>query len=209
MKFLYVIKIPWIIRKLFPSLVTRIAVKDKIAFLTFDDGPTPEVTPQILDILAEYNAKATFFCLGKNVEKYSAIFESIKNDGHAAGNHSFDHKNGWKTQNKTYFDNIEKAGVLIKTNLFRPPYGKILPSQIKFIKSRYRIVMWDVLSGDFDPGIAKEKCVENVVKNVKPGSIIVFHDSIKAMEKVLYTLPVILKELSEKGYRFERISDQS
>ena len=207
MKFLYVIKFPWVIRKLFPSLVTRIAVKDKIAFLTFDDGPTPEVTPQILDILAEYNAKATFFCLGKNVEKYSAIFESIKNDGHAAGNHSFDHKNGWKTQNKTYFDNIEKAGVLIKTNLFRPPYGKILPSQIKFIRSRYRIVMWDVLSGDFDPGIAKEKCVENVVKNVKPGSIIVFHDSIKAMEKVLYTLPVILKELSAMGYQFGRISE--
>lgn len=209
MKFLYVIKFPWVIRKLFPSLVTRIAVKDKIAFLTFDDGPTPEVTPQILDILAGYKAKATFFCLGKNVEKNPEIFESIKNAGHSVGNHSFDHKNGWKTQNKTYFDNIEKAGVLIKTNLFRPPYGKILPSQIKFIKSRYRIVMWDVLTGDFDPGIAKEKCVENVVKNVKPGSIIVFHDSIKAMEKVLYTLPVILKELSEKGYRFERISDQS
>lgn len=209
MKFLYVIKIPWIIRKLFPSLLTRIPVTDRTVFLTFDDGPIPEVTPQILDILAGYKAKATFFCLGKNVEKNPEIFESIKNAGHSVGNHSFDHKNGWKTQNKTYFYNIEKAGVLIKTNLFRPPYGKILPSQIKFIKSRYRIVMWDVLSGDFDPGIAKEKCVENVVKNVKPGSIIVFHDSIKAMEKVLYTLPVILKELSEKGYRFERISDQS
>lgn len=209
MKFLYVIKIPWIIRKLFPSLLTRIPVTDRTVFLTFDDGPIPEVTPQILDILAGYKAKATFFCLGKNVEKNPEIFESIKNAGHSVGNHSFDHKNGWKTQNKTYFDNIEKAGVLIKTNLFRPPYGKILPSQIKFIKSRYRIVMWDVLTGDFDPGIAKEKCVENVVKNVKPGSIIVFHDSIKAMEKVLYTLPVILKELSEKGYRFERISDQS
>jgi peptidoglycan/xylan/chitin deacetylase (PgdA/CDA1 family) len=207
MKFLYVIKIPWIIRKLFPSLLTRIPVTDRTVFLTFDDGPLPEVTPQILDILAGYKAKATFFCLGKNVEKNPEIFESIKNAGHSVGNHSFDHKNGWKTQNKTYFDNIEKAGVLIKTNLFRPPYGKILPSQIKFIKSRYRIVMWDVLSGDFDPGIAKEKCVENVVKNVKPGSIIVFHDSIKAMEKVLYTLPVILKELSAMGYQFGRISE--
>lgn len=207
MKFLYVIKFPWVIRKLFPSLVTRIAVKDKIAFLTFDDGPIPEVTPQILDILAEYNAKATFFCLGKNVEKYPAIFESIRNDGHAAGNHSFEHKNGWKTQNPVYFEDIDKADKLIKSGLFRPPYGKIMPSQIKYLKSRFKIVMWDVLSGDFDPDISKEKCVENVMKNVKPGSIIVFHDSIKAKEKVLYALPVILKKFSAMGYRFERISE--
>jgi peptidoglycan/xylan/chitin deacetylase (PgdA/CDA1 family) len=209
MKFLYIVKIPWIIRKLFPSLLTRIPVIDKTVFLTFDDGPIPEVTPRILNILAEYNAKATFFCLGKNVEKNQEIFESIKNAGHSIGNHSFDHKNGWKTKNQTYFDNIEKAGNLIKSNLFRPPYGKIMPSHIKFIKLRYKIVMWNILSGDFDPDISKEKCVENVMKNVKPGSIIVFHDSIKAKEKVLYALPVILEELSEDGYRFERISEQS
>jgi peptidoglycan-N-acetylglucosamine deacetylase len=209
MKFLHVVKIPWIIRKLFPSLLTSLPVTDKTVFLTFDDGPIPEVTPQILHILAKYNAKATFFCLGKNVEKNPEIFESIKKVGHSAGNHSFDHKNGWKTQNQNYFDNIEKAGKLIKSNLFRPPYGKIKPSQIKFIKSRYRIVLWDVLSGDFDPDISKEKCAKNILKNVKPGSIIVFHDSLKAKEKVLYALPVILEELSDNGYKFESISDQS
>lgn len=205
MKFPYVVKYPRIIRTFFPSLISKIHVRDKTVFLTFDDGPIPEVTPQILDILSEYSAKATFFCLGKNVEKNPDVFDSIINSEHAVGNHSYDHKNGWKTQNHIYFENIEKADKLIRSVLFRPPYGKIMPSQIKYLRSAYKIVMWDVLSGDFDPDISKEKCVENVLKNTKPGSIIVFHDSIKAKEKVLFALPVILRELKKNGFRFETI----
>ncbi|MGE5357025.1 MAG: polysaccharide deacetylase family protein [Deltaproteobacteria bacterium] len=205
MKFLYVIKFPGLLGKLFPSLITRIPVKQKSVFLTFDDGPIPEVTPLILDILAEYGAKSTFFCLGKNVEKYPHIYESIKNAGHSVGNHSFDHKNGWRTKNEVYYQNIERAGSVIDSGLFRPPYGKIKPSQIKYLKSKYKIVMWDVLSGDFDPETDREKCVNNVVRNVKPGSVIVFHDSLKAKEKVLYSLPLILDELKKKEYKFEPI----
>jgi len=201
----YTVRIPWILRKVAPSLVYKISTVDKTVYITFDDGPIQETTPQLLEILERFNAKATFFCLGKNVELNKPLFEKIIQKGHSIGNHSFDHKDGWKTKNQEYFDNIEKANTLIKSKLFRPPYGRIKPSQIKFLKRKYKIVMWDVLSGDFDPNTSKEQCVKNVLDNVTSGSIIVFHDSIKVKEKVLYILPKILKELKERGYKFRNL----
>ena len=199
----YMIKIPWILRKIAPALVYNIPSKRKTVFITFDDGPIPQTTPEILKILDDYNVKATFFCLGKNVEKHQDIFGEIINVGHAIGNHSFDHKSGWKTKNADYFTNIEKANSIFKTNLFRPPYGRIKPSQIKYLKKKYKIIMWDVLTGDFDPQTSKEECVKNVINNVSSGSIIVFHDSLKAKEKVLYALPKVLDKLRKNGYDFK------
>lgn len=196
----YTVKIPWIIRKLFPSLLYK-GVGDTV-FVTFDDGPIPETTPYILDILEKFEAKATFFCLGKNVENNPILFKEILEKGHAVGNHSYDHPDGWKTKNDNYFLNINRADKIIQSNLFRPPYGRIIPSQIKYLKDKYKIVMWDVLSGDFDPNTSKETCVTNVINNVRSGSIIVFHDSIKAKDKMLYALPEVLKLLQERGYKF-------
>lgn len=198
-------KFPKLIKKIFPQLLYSIENDLNEVYLTFDDGPTPEVTPQILDILSDFNAKASFFCLGKNVLNNPDIFRTIIENGHTVGNHSFDHLNGWKTDNFKYFQNIEKAERLIKSDFFRPPYGKISPIQIFKLSRKYKIVMWDVLSGDFDINISKEKCVEFVLKNVKSGSIIVFHDSLKAKERVLYALPVVLDELQAKGFRFARL----
>lgn len=199
----YTAKIPWIIKKIFPSLIYTVDNQEKKVFITFDDGPIAATTTQILDILDTFGAKATFFCLGKNVENHPELFELIKQKGHSVGNHSYSHKNGWKTENTEYFHDIDKATKLIKSKLFRPPYGKIKPSQIKYLKKKYKIVMWDVLSGDFDPHTSKEKCYDNVINNIESGSIVVFHDSLKAKEKVLDILPRVLKTLSELGYVFE------
>lgn len=198
-------KFPKLIRIFFPQILYSIENDLNEVYLTFDDGPIPEVTPQILGILSDFNAKASFFCLGKNVLNNPDIFRTIIENGHTIGNHSFDHLNGWKTDNFKYFQNIEKAERLIKTDFFRPPYGKISPIQIFKLSRKYKIVMWDVLSGDFDINISKEKCVEYVLKNVKSGSIIVFHDSLKAKERVLYALPVVLDELQARGFRFARL----
>jgi peptidoglycan/xylan/chitin deacetylase (PgdA/CDA1 family) len=154
----------------------------------------------VLDILAKFDAKATFFCLGKNVERHPGLFRQLTEAGHAVGNHTFDHLNGWQTGSTEYFKNTEKADTLIVSALFRPPYGKITPAQISLLKKKYRIIMWDVISGDFDPGTSAEQCVKNVLKNVRPGSIIVFHDTLKAKEKLSYALPIVLKELTGQGY---------
>lgn len=198
-------RFPKIIKVFFPQLLYSVKNDSNNIFLTFDDGPIPEVTPQILGILSKFNAKATFFCLGKNVENHIDIFNSIKENGHTVGNHSFDHLNGWKTPDCLYFQNIEKADKLIKSDFFRPPYGKISPIQIFKLRRKYKIVMWDVLSGDFDINLSKQKCAEYVIKNVKSGSIIVFHDSLKAKERVLYALPIVLEELQKKGFQFAKL----
>ncbi len=203
----YTVKIPKIVKLIAPTLVYDIKSDDKVVYLTFDDGPIPESTPAILDILDSISARATFFCLGKNVDKNRDLFNLIKQKNHSIGNHSYNHVNGWATKNKDYFDDIERAEELIDSNLFRPPYGKITPSQIKYLKGKYKIVMWDVLSGDFDPDINVKKCINNVVNNVKPGSIIVFHDSQKAKSITIKALPEILKLLSDSGYKFQGIRD--
>ena len=186
----------------------------KEIYLTFDDGPTPEVTQFVLDELKKYNAKATFFCIGKNVLNHPDVFKKIQNLKHTVGNHTHNHLNGWATKNKDYIDNFLQCEHIIsktldkstKPKLFRPPYGKIKKSQAKLIlKKGYRIIMWDVLSADFDNLTSNVACLRNVLNNTKNGSIIVFHDSVKASEKLKFVLPKVLKELSEKGFVFKAI----
>jgi len=207
----YLAKTPNLITKLFKDQIWSFSTKEKVLYLTFDDGPTPKITDWVLETLKQYNAKATFFCIGKNIEEAPEIFQRILEQGHNIGNHTYNHLNGWKTANKEYLQNILKAEKLIpkskitthKSKIFRPPYGKIKPSQTKLLlKNNYKIVMWSVLSGDFDTTITTEKCLKNVLKNTKNGSIIVFHDSVKAFDKLQIVLPEILEHFSKKGYVF-------
>ncbi len=183
---------PAILKKVYYSLKWDLRSNDKAIYLTFDDGPTQNVTEEVLNILKRYNAKATFFCIGRNVERYPELFSRIINEGHSAGNHTYSHLNGWITKNKEYFCDIETARLLIKSSLFRPPYGKIRRSQIRHLCKSYKIIMWDIMSYDFDPYVSKEKCISNVLNSIRPGSIIVFHDSLKTADKVVYALPEIL-----------------
>lgn len=205
----YIIKTPSLVKLFFNNWVWSFSSKEKTLYLTFDDGPTPEVTNWTLNTLKEHNAKATFFCIGKNITKYPEIYEKIKTNNHAVGNHTNNHLNGYKTTTTEYLKNIsiseKNAGE--KTNLFRPPYGKIKLSQAEQIRKKgYKIIMWDVLSADFDTTITAEECLRNVIKNVKNGSIIVFHDSVKAEEKLKFVLPKILEFYKAKGYTFNAIS---
>ena len=199
------VKAHWIIKKLFSNYVWDIPNNENKVYLTFDDGPTPEITQWTLNQLKEYNAKATFFCIGDNVRKYPEIFQKVINEGHSIGNHTFNHLNGWKTNTSDYIKNV-KLYETEHCKLFRPPYGKIKPSQSKILrKLGYRIIMWDIISYDFDATISKEQCLENVLKNVKSGSIIVFHDSKKAFSNLEYALPRTLQFLKEKGFVCEKI----
>jgi peptidoglycan/xylan/chitin deacetylase (PgdA/CDA1 family) len=205
----YFAKTPNWLKTLYKDCTWDIPSHSKTIYLTFDDGPHPVATPFVLDELSKYNAKATFFCIGKNVGVEKEMFNQIITKGHAVGNHTFDHLNGWKTDDGIYLNNIAKAEEQINSNLFRPPYGRIKRSQIKKIhdsKPVTKIIMWDVLSGDFDKGISREKCLSNVIKNAESGSIVVFHDSEKAFEKLVYALPEVLEYFTEKGYRFEKIT---
>jgi len=195
-----------ILKTLFPGLIWNIPNEKNKVFLTFDDGPDPEVTPWVLDVLNRYKAKATFFCLGKNVEKYPELFQRIKEEGHAIGNHSYSHLDGWRTKNKGYFEDIERADKLIQSNLFRPPYGRIKPSQIRVLKEKYKIIMWDVLSGDYSEKINGEKSAGNVLKWSRSGSIIVFHDIKQAFKNLKVALPRILDGFRKRGLNFEVIN---
>ena len=181
-----------------------IKTKAKEVFLTFDDGPIPEVTPWVLESLKKFNAKATFFCVGENVKKYPDIFLQIKEAGHRIGNHTKNHLNGWKSINKDYFENIEQCNELVSSDLFRPPYGKIKPSQITYLKSKYKLIMWNVLTKDYDVSREGEYCF-NQTKKSKAGSIIVFHDSIKAEPRLKFALPKCLEYLSNEGFSFSAI----
>ncbi|CAM1354156.1 polysaccharide deacetylase family protein [Tenacibaculum ascidiaceicola] len=207
---LYFIKTPRILKQLFAKYTWSFFTNKKEIYLTFDDGPIPQVTEFVLDQLHNFNAKATFFCIGDNIRKHPAVFSRIVNEGHSVGNHTFNHLNGWKSSNTTYIENISKCESLLpdqKTKLFRPPYGKIKRKQAKqLLASDYKIIMWDVLSADFDSSITKEKCLQNVLENAQNGSIIVFHDSIKASDKLYYALPKVLKEFSQRGYDFKAIT---
>ena len=206
---MYLVKTPWLLKTLYPKLVWNANYNSRCIYLTFDDGPIPIVTPFVLNILKQYNAKATFFCIGDNVRKHPDIFEQVKNDGHAIGNHSYNHLNGWKTDDKTYLDNFLQADKLLDTKLFRPPYGRIKRSQIKLLqvaKPGLKIIMWSVLSADFDINAKPEKCLDNVLKNTENGDIVLFHDSLKAEERMEYALPKALESWSKKGYSFKPIS---
>jgi peptidoglycan-N-acetylglucosamine deacetylase len=203
---LYLKKTPSILKKLFPERVWKIKTDEKVLYLTFDDGPHPEATLFVLEQLKIYNAKATFFCIGKNVKEHFPVYSRMISEGHKPGNHTFHHLNGWKTTDDKYFQDIEEAAKIIDSNLFRPPYGKITRFQAKTIsgkKLNLKTVMWDVLSGDFDPSVNGENCYLNVVNNAKAGSIIVFHDSLKSFAAARYALPLLLKYYSEKGFKFD------
>ncbi|HYK43829.1 MAG TPA: polysaccharide deacetylase family protein [Parafilimonas sp.] len=202
----YLVRTPsWFIR-LNSSLVWNIPTEQKELYLTFDDGPHETATPFVLDQLKAYNARATFFCLGKNVKAYPKIYERILDEGHAVGNHTFSHLNGWKTNNNTYMRDIAEAAKYIDSKLFRPPYGKLSPFVSKLLRSlNYRIVMWEILSGDFDTEVTPEKCLEHVVLYSRPGSVIVFHDSTKAWQRMQFALPKVLQHFNEQGFKFKGI----
>ena len=206
---MYLVKTPKFIQNLFPNYIWKVQETEKVLYLTFDDGPIPEVTPWVLDQLEAYNAKATFFCVGENVEKHKSIYKQLKEFGHAVANHTYNHLNGWVEDNATYFVNVRKCAALVKSDIFRPPYGKLKRKQAQFLQRHYKIVMWDVLSGDFDPKITNEECLNNVLEHAKPGSIIVFHDSLKASKKLKYTLPKVLKHYSDLGYTFQKFDGNS
>ena len=206
---MYLAKSPVLIRRLFSrNLTWEIQSKDKNIFLTFDDGPTPQVTEEVLHILDNYQAKATFFCVGEKVKNHREIFNKIRQSGHSIGNHTFNHLKGWSSKTKDYVDNVKSCETYFKTKLFRPPYGKIKVSQILQLKESYRIIMWTVLSGDFDQSISKEKCLENAIKFTGKGSIVVFHDNVKSSKKMLHALPGFLAHFKEKGYEFIAIPYQ-
>ena len=204
----YFIKTPSLIKLFFNNWVWSFSSKEKILYLTFDDGPTPEITNWTLNQLQTYNAKATFFCIGKNAVNHPEIYQNIIAGEHSIGNHTNNHLNGYKTNTTEYLNNISLCEKnLAKTaTLFRPPYGKLKLSQAKKLRKKgYKIIMWDVLSADFDTSITPKDCLKNVIGNVKNGSIIVFHDSVKAQEKLKFVLPKILEFYSDKGYRFNAI----
>ncbi|MET4082267.1 peptidoglycan/xylan/chitin deacetylase (PgdA/CDA1 family) [Pedobacter sp. UYP30] len=277
---MYLVKSPFFLKWYYPQLLWNKPRSEKTIYITFDDGPIPIVTPFVLKTLAAYNAKATFFCIGDNIRKHPDVFNAVVNSGHAIGNHTFNHLNGWKTDDETYIKNILEAQALTQTNLFRPPYGRIKKSQIRKLKGvggresevgseqsavsslqsdiktlsfevrnkssepqfqpsnhypltakpnpstlyppnpkpstlhpkpstlnlpAFHLIMWDVLSGDFDTNLAPEKCYQNVIINTQNGSIIVFHDSLKAFDRLQYALPRVLKYFTERGFSFERL----
>ncbi len=205
----YIITTPWWLRMFFPKGLTwNFPTTEKIIYLTFDDGPHPVATPFVLDELKKYNAKATFFCIGKNVAAYPEIFKRILMEGHRAGNHTHNHLNGHKTDDKTWLNNVKEAAKWIDSDLFRPPYGKIKSFQARLLQQAnpsYRIIMWDVLSADFDTSISPELCFQYVKKKTKQGAVIVFHDSEKAFPNMQYALAETLKGFAAEGYRFEAI----
>jgi peptidoglycan/xylan/chitin deacetylase (PgdA/CDA1 family) len=194
---------PVFLRPLFGKLTWRIKTKSRVIYLTFDDGPVPEVTPQVLDILDLYGWKATFFCVGENVRKYPELYQEIIRRGHRVGNHSYHHIRGFRCSVQEYVANVKKASELIESKLFRPPHGRIKFSQIKALKSDYQIVMWDVISYDYDRRISPETIFNIIKRNLRKGSIVVFHDSIKAEKNVLTVLPKALAYWKEHEYHYD------
>lgn len=196
------VQTPRFLHKLFPKLIWKENVTSKEIYLTFDDGPHPNITPKILNILAQYDAKACFFCVGENVQRYPDTFQSVLTAGHQVGNHTFNHMQGWKVPNDVYLENIEKCNKLVHSRFFRPPYGKIKPSQVKKLKENYNIVMWTVITHDYDSNYDSEVCLKKAIQKTRPGDVVVFHDSVKAEKNVLYVLPKFLEYFSGLGYRF-------
>lgn len=213
----YLVKSPAVFKWMFPKRIWSLPNNTNTVYLTFDDGPIPEITPWVLDTLKQFKAKATFFCIGDNVQKHKSILKSVLDEGHAIGNHTFHHLNGWKTPSEEYIINSEKFEEILKhmqvqnnttstKKLFRPPYGKMTSKQAHSLqKLGYKIIMWDVLSADFDTSIPEEECLQNVLKKIKPGSIVVFHDSIKAEKRMKYVLPKVLDFIYKNGMNCNKI----
>lgn len=205
---MYLVKSPLLLKWCYPSLTWHKSRTEKAIYLTFDDGPIPDVTEFVLKTLKDQQVKATFFCIGDNIRKHPHIFQRLLDEGHKVGNHTYNHLKGWKTDDVTYLENFEQCQQLTGSNLFRPPYGRINKSQIREIRKRYpdmKIIMWDVLSGDFDLDLSPESCYQNVIKHVENGSIIVFHDSQKAFERLKYALPRTVAFLRKNGYSFQTL----
>lgn len=201
---------PFWLKAFFPGFTWHVPTEEKAIFLTFDDGPIPDITESVLDTLGQFNAKATFFCIGDNVRKHPDIFQKVLDNGHSVGNHTFNHMNGWKTEDDLYLANIAKCDEQLHLNtvLFRPPYGRIKKSQSKVVLAERKIVMWDVLSGDFSQNLTPEICLKKSIHHARPGSIVLFHDSIKASKNMLFALPRFLEHFAGQGYRFESLSMQ-
>ncbi len=220
---MYLVKTPFWLRWVYPGRIWHKSRGKKLIYLTFDDGPIPVVTPFVLKTLECFNAKATFFCIGDNVSKHPDVYKQVLDEGHRVGNHTFNHLKGWDTADDIYLDNVAKCAEVVDSNLFRPPYGKAKRSQISKLTTRtphpaphtphptphnpqpnshFSITMWDVLSGDFDTSLAPEKCLANVLKHTENGSIIVFHDSLKAFERLEYVLPRALGAWKAAGFEF-------
>lgn len=196
---------PRFFQRFFKNIIWNFPLETEGIFLTFDDGPTPGVTPWVLEQLRLYNAKATFFCLAKNIEMHLEIFKTIVAEGHAVGNHSYSHIRGWGTDTTQYVQDIIYANSFVNSNLYRPPYGRITPRQFKLLRHQYKIILWDVLSMDYSRRVSPRKVYRFVMDNARPGSIVVFHDSLKAERNLRYALPRVLDKLTEKGYVFKPI----
>jgi peptidoglycan/xylan/chitin deacetylase (PgdA/CDA1 family) len=212
----YPFRIPSFIQRVFPKYLWSKSMDEEVIYLTFDDGPTPEITPWVLNLLEQYNAKATFFCIGKNLRQHPVLVRQIVEQQHKIGNHSFSHLKGWQTKSKNYINDILQAAEIIQSTtnntainqklLFRPPYGQITKTQANvLIDKGFTIVLWDILTGDFDPNLNPEKSLKKTLKNTKPGSIVVFHDSLKAKKNLQYILPNVLKHWSQQGYQFKTL----
>jgi peptidoglycan-N-acetylglucosamine deacetylase len=204
----YLVKTPRLLKAMYKSCIWHINTHANSIYITFDDGPHPEITPKVLAILEKFNAKATFFCVGENVKKYPEIVNQILAQGHTIGNHTNNHYNGWKTDTALYLQNIKEASSVIQSNLFRPPYGRITNSQIKGIAAQHqdmKIVMWDVLTGDFDVDLSPEKCLQMAIGSTKPGSIIVFHDSEKAWKRLQFALPRYLQHCQQNAWNMKSL----
>ncbi len=194
---------PAFVHRLFPELLWNVPVTDDVIYLTFDDGPHPEVTPKVLNILLQFDARVCFFCVGNNVQKYPNTFHQVLDAGHLVGNHSYHHINGWRTPDDVYYKDIDACNKLVRSHYFRPPYGKIRPSQMKYLKMHYQLVMWSVVTYDFDAATSMKDCLDIAISKTSRGSIVVFHDSTKAEKNMLYALPRYLEHYSRMGYRFE------
>jgi peptidoglycan-N-acetylglucosamine deacetylase len=205
---MYLVKTPFWLRWLYPGRIWKMPAAENTIYLTFDDGPIPLVTPFVLEILKKFDAQATFFCIGDNIRKHPEIYRQLIAENHKIGNHTFHHLRGWDTGDNEYLDDIRKCGLLMNTTLFRPPHGRMRKSQEQRLLQEHPgtgVVMWDVLSGDFDPGLDPEKCLRNVLKHTRPGSIVVFHDSVKAFPRLQYVLPRAMEVWKARGYSFKTL----
>ena len=191
---------PKFIQKVYPSLSWKIPTEERNIYLTFDDGPTPGVTEKVLDLLAQYQAKATFFCLGKNIQEQPSLFHRILEEEHQVGNHTMNHMNGWKNTTSEFLNDVSLFHEVYQTNLFRPPYGRMKSSQIKVLKQQYNIIMWSILTRDYDKGIFKQQCAKIATSNWEEGAILVFHDSLKAEDNMLYALEQVLIKAQQEGW---------
>ncbi len=202
-------QVPTVFRKLFPKTVWRLPKKEKTVFLTFDDGPIPEETPFVLDILRQHNIKATFFCVGENVKKHPDIFQMVLNDGHVVGNHTYNHLAGFTNFSKHYVDNVGKADEFIHSHLFRPPHGTFRIGEFLYLRRHYTIVFWDVVTRDYNNKLSGDEVLNIVKRYARNGSIIVFHDSLKASKNMRYALPRAIEYLKSEGYHFDVLSEET